>query len=462
MHIWTLFRNPQPHFDTEGGAGAGAGSGGAPGDVSELDRDLADLGGDGDDEGEEEEGEESPDEDEGEDEDEGDEGEGEEDEGEESDEEDDEGDEDENEEEEGTETEEEKAARLAAEAAKPKIEGRPTFAQLKKEFPDLVKQVPGIRDIMFREANFSKHFSDPEQAADAAVKAGFYEDLEASLVGETSPDLLFKELSQNNPNAFKLLSANLLPGLRKVDNNLYIEAVTPAIEELLYHALKRGETTNNKNLINSAKHIADFFQGSPEIKDITKRADKHPAEIELEKEREKTDQREQGRALQNVNGRIDRSLRGMIVEDLPKDMTAFVKNAVTEKILDKILETASKDSAFGLKQRQLWRKARVAGYSEQTLASIHSAHVARARSVIREIKAEVLKEAGVKAKKKLARQANQQQPRKRQFDTGGQPGGPSRRAPVLDSSKIDYRSTSDLDILNDNGGDRIKLKGRSK
>src|SRR5215831_20038409 len=218
-----------------------------------------------------------------------------------------------------------------------RFEGKPTFKQLKEAYPDISKRFPGMRDVYFRESEFSKHFADPEQAEDAAAKAETFDALEGTLM-EGDPRLLFTQLSENNPAAFKKLVPNILPEIRKMSTEMYLEVTIPVIDELLYRAAEHARKIGGQqgqNLLRSAGWLADFVHANGgEIPDITKSESRHPAEVQLEKERERHANIELNRALTDVNNRIDRSIRASIMQGINPKLTPYERDRVIERVLD--------------------------------------------------------------------------------------------------------------------------------
>lgn len=483
MHLWKLFRFEPFYSPDDLGGSAGGGS--------ELSQDLADLSGEGDEQPEGEgddreegrrqtprnegregdddlnEGEENPEEGE------------EQPEGEESDEEgadDEEGDEEE-------EPEEEEEPDAEGDGKKVRVEGKPTIEDIKKiAGNDVFKYLPGLRGMVFEHKAMFDVFSDVETAKEASEKAGYFDEIKSSLE-QGDPRTLLTELKADE-HAFKQVATNFLPTLRELDPNLYIDLTLPIIEELLFRAGERAKSQGlgydpttkkplpGQNLKLSAEWIADFVFGKPEIPDIAKRQsqEKHPAEIQLEKERRERDEGTRRSFSADVNRDVDKSLRGMITENLDPRLSKFERTAVIERVLDELAQQVNKDQPFVTKIKGLWGRAKTARYSAQSKDAIVAAHTSRAKAVVKDIRNRIVQEAlGPRARQRVNghQQASQdgqrnQQPRKRQFGSHGRPGVTRQRVAVPDSSKIDWARTSDADILADKGGDRIKLKGQRR
>ena len=454
-------------FEGEGGGAAG---GGNLEGVDDLNQDLAALESGEEESGEEDEELEEDDEtptrkpkerakDDGEEDEEGDE------EDPDADEDDEETSDDEDEEEE--EDPEKKGEKPGDEDAKPVVVGRPTAKQLKDA--GVFKQFPALREMYFNYPKFQEQFATPEDAQVVVTKAAHYDEIEEQVLGGNVKGFL-ETVKEGSAEGYKKFVSGLLPTIREMDGDAYFQnAVEPIIREMVFHATAHGKKIGGKegeNLIRSAKWISNYvFADGGEIQDITKAGGKHPAEVALEEEREKAAKRELARASGDVNGRIDRTLKIAIGQGMSNRLSAIEREFIVNKTLDETMTQINKDPQFGTRFRQLWRKARTSEYSEQSKVAIYQALVARANPLVREIRDRLTREA-LKGKKKPIdatgeEQTNQKKVKKRTFDSSGRGGGSGRRSTVLDSRKIDWRKTSDLDILSDEGGDKVKLKGRN-
>jgi hypothetical protein len=355
------------------------------------------------------------------------------------------------------------------------VEGRPSIKQIKAVAPDLFKKIPEMKNIFFREGKFSEIYADPEEAAEAARYAGNYLKLEKSIADEHDPTLLLKELKDNNADAFKAFSGNFLSKLRSLDENVYVEVTTPIIEELLYHANRVGNKTGDKNLAASARHLANFvFANGGEIPDIAKRAaegtKKHPAEEKLEKERAEYAQTRFKEADQEVHGRIMKTLEASIIQGLDPDgvMSDRMKKAIVRDTVEELNALLLKDKMHGRRMQVAWDKGKSDSFSKQSKDQIVNNFLSGAKPLLRSIRNRIRDEVAGKSRSrrdvtddKDNNNRGARKPEKKSFAGSNRPGNDRRHAgSVLDPSKIDYQRTSDLDILNDSGGDKIKLKGQ--
>lgn len=431
-----------PFYSPEDAAGGG-GKGGDEG-TDELSQDLADLG----EETPTEEDENADDDEESSEE--GDEGE-EGDEDAEGDEEDEEADEDEDD------KGEKKGKKKADEEEGDDEQGgkKATFKAVKAAFPDLFKKFPELKKSFFLAPQFLEVYPDVETAKEAATKATEFDALEGSLVGKGDPTLLLKTLSENNPKAFKQVVENLPSVLRTLDESAYVALSTPIIEELLYFASKHGEKMGNKNLQLAAKHIANFvFTNGGEIPDVSKRLEgkaKEPSEAEKELKKERDD-----RANEKFEGAV-MSVADLLTVDINKiitnkldGVTAFERKQIIKETRSELDRVLSGDKSFQATLRGLWKRASEANYSEESKSRVRRAWLDRARTLAPGIRNRLRREALDARTNEGSEEEGTKKVsagKKRTFDSGKGKSSGKQGAGVLDPKKIDWRKTTDLDIL---------------
>jgi hypothetical protein len=361
--------------------------------------------------------------------------------------------------EEGAETEDEEGETETEEEPEEEEQriGRTSIGDVKKEFPGIFKKFPELKASFFRDAEFSKILGSPEEAQIASQKAENYDLLESSLV-QGNPQLLMKELSQNNPRAFKDVITNWLPQLQAIDNKLYIQATEPVIEELIYLAFKHAEKVGDKNLAMSARHLANFvFANGGDIPDLTAkhRKEPNPAEEELQNERRAWAETRYKEADGEVFNRVIRSLDQTIRQGLDPSgtMTERMKASIVKDVINEINQLLVKDPVHGRRMSGLWKRASTDSYSRQSKESIVSTYLSGARPLVRELRNRIRAEYLSSPSKKRGEKDEKlvEQPvRKRPFEGSSKRVDQRReRAVVLDPRKIDYSRTSDMDILSD-------------
>ena len=352
------------------------------------------------------------------------------------------------------EDEEEKAKKAAAEVD---ASGRPTVKALKAAYPDLFKKFPYLRTAFFEYPKLAEVFPDVESAQTAAEKANEYDALESSLVEKGDAGLLVKTLSENNPKALAKVVESFPEAVRAVDVKLYQQIATPIIEELLYyaanHARKLGTEQGQpgRNILLAAQHLANFvFVNGGEIPDITKRGKPGNTELseeekKLQKDREEFNQQRYNIAMGEVETKITGTLNEIIGRKLDT-LTSFERKSVIKDTRREIDQALLADKALQRQLRGLWKRAADDGYSESSKSSIMRAWLDRARAIAPGIRNRLRQEA-LDARTPGKGDATNTNDRKRQFPgSGGR--APKSSSGVLDPKKIDWKTTTDEDILN--------------
>ena len=139
---------------------------------------------------------------------------------------------------------------------------RPAISQINKEFPDLFKKFPTLKDAFFREKQFSEIFHAPAEAAVAAEDAETYRVLQEDINSGTGEKLI---PALKEADSLKKFASNFLPNLYKADKDLHWQTILPIVEDMVKLAFREGNRTKNDNLKFSAQHLADYLLGDSEI-----------------------------------------------------------------------------------------------------------------------------------------------------------------------------------------------------
>jgi hypothetical protein len=342
------------------------------------------------------------------------------------------------------------------------FQGRPTLTDVKAKYPKIFKEFPDLREVLFREGEFSKRFGSVEEAEDAMVKAGSFGTIEAALLGGDSSPII-EQLGANAPEALASVVDNFLPQVLKHSQDLYLRATMPVIEQFLHTAYTHGKNTGDANLMRSAQHAANFIFGKPEIPDPARRNQPrgpHPAEQKLEQERKEWADTRFRETSAEISAGIDQELEADIVKGLDPDkkLSQRQRASLIKEIKDEIDATLGKDEAFKRQMRSLWQRAGTAGYPRDQRASIKSAFLARAKALVPSVRtklkgewfgqAEKGRPDGAKAPvREVAPQGKPELGKKRFVAEAGRPAagaGPKRPPAPKD---VDYARTSDLDLI---------------
>lgn len=344
--------------------------------------------------------------------------------------------------------EEDKEAEDEDKEEKVEAKGPATIKDIKAKYPNIFKEFPQLKSHFFMAQKFLDVFPDPESAQEAVSKVEEYDNLEDSLVAHGDPRLLVNTLSNNNPKALRKIVENFPEAVREANRDDYIALSTPIIEELIYHAAAHGAKTGNKNLELAARHLANFvFANGGDIPDIAKRAAaKEPTDTErqLLREREGYQQKEFTRALGEVGSMATTDI-DRILSDKLEGLTPFERKAVIKDSRAEVDATLSRDGDFQKKLKALWAKAAESGYSDDAKSRIKRAWLDRARLIAPGIRNRLRQEALDAKNPNKSNSAKEGQ--KRSFvGQGARVNGDKSRG-FQDPKKIDWRKTSDRDIL---------------
>ena len=332
---------------------------------------------------------------------------------------------------------------------------RPTFSEIKGKYPNLFKDFPDLREAFFRESEYTKVFPTVEDAREAV------EDLEIlsvirDKVLEGDFTAILESAKEADARSYTKLVRNMLPALYKMDQDAFTQAITPSIENLLRSALKEGRANSNEDLENSARHISQWFFGTDDValgKTTTvKKADESsPEELKFQKERQDFESRKYNEAYTSVVTDRDSAMERVVLKGLDEDneLSQYVKTKLVHDVIEEIDKALAKDKAHMSLMNSKWRRAKVEGYSRDSLKSIVSAYQARAKSLVPSVRSRLKSSAlGKTGEVKKARRAEENESNARKELLPGRPSNSKGRLPR--PSEIDWRSTSDADILDGN------------
>jgi len=366
----------------------------------------------------------------------------------------------EDEEEEPKEGEEEKDEEEEEEkklAAKPPYD-RPTMQELREAFPDLFKKFPSMRDVFYREQEFTQIFPTIEDAKEASVNAQAYNNLSDKVLSGDSEDLL-NAVKNTDEAAFKKLATSILPTIYKLSPDLHWQATVPLLQNLVRGFYVEGKRKGNDNIANAAEYLSDFIfndisiaRGEKSL--IPERKEESEEAKKLAKDRSDFETQRYNTFFGDVRVGIDRDVKNMINErgkvDPDKVFSEFIRDTIINKVQAEVDKQLAADKAHMKYMSSLWEKAKREGYSEEWKSRISSAYLARAKSLIPSIRAKLISEAmGTSSKlSERAKEIAEKNGSRKESGTGGRPKS-EHNGPV-DARRVDWSRTSDMDLLNGN------------
>lgn len=314
---------------------------------------------------------------------------------------------------------------------------RPTIKDIKTAYPDFFKKFPQMREMYFREREFSGLFPTVDDAKEASAKSEVFDNLNNDLT-RGNPLTLLQSLAENNGRALVKVADNLLPSLLAVDKDLYLRTVIPVMEEVARSMHKKGVADKNKNMAAAAQFLSHFITGSYEIpKERDHQRGPTDRERDLEREVATAQQRDFNNAQSEVSDQLQTRLERDIMMELDKDrgLSDFMKKSIVAKVLEEVETVVGKDGRFVASQKALWRRASANGFRREDKASIRDAFLARVKPLVPGIRNRILNEA------RGRKSAGKDGQRKRQMPNSNAPvsGRGGTRTP--NAREIDWAAT---------------------
>lgn len=366
----------------------------------------------------------------------------------------------EEEEEEESEEDEEKPRDLAPHE-------RPSIKDVTTKFPELFKTFPSLRDMYFREKEFSSIFDTLDVARTASENSEAFENLRSDIFTGNGEKLI-NSIKDTDPAKLDSFAENFMSSLAKVSPDAHWKAAVPLLENAvrsLYNESKKfGDTDQGNNYKFAAQYFAQFLFGDIKVASGETRVSKtkeapNPREEELNKREKDMDERvytEFAAATTRTGQKglkdliMDKDKSGNLKIDPDAVMTDFIKNTLAEKIQIEVDRQLSADSEHMRYMGTLWSRSKKEGYSPDSKAKIVSAYLARARQVVPSVRAKLVSEALGTTTKHNANKQTRTDVVKTRREPGSGGRGSSSSSKMIDPKRIDFGRTTDMDILNDN------------
>jgi hypothetical protein len=331
---------------------------------------------------------------------------------------------------------------------------RPSIAQINEKFPDIFKTFPALKDMYFREAEYSRVFPTIDEAKEAAENNEAFTNIRGDIFSGDGTKFLsaVKEVDEKGLGRF---AANFLPSLIKLSPDSFWRAANPLVEDVARNMFQKGTRDKDENMQNAARYLSEYFFGSTEVAEgkkttVIKDEAKDP---EVAKEREEYELERYTEFRGGVSNTIRADLKSVIDNeklDPKKIFSPFIKSTIIDRIVKDIEDQLQSDKDHIRFMTSLWNRANKNGRTDEDKARIVSAYLARAKSLIPSIRSKYVSEAlgqRQRTSEEKKRIATENQNRR---DAGSQGRSSGARKENYDPKAIDYRKSSDMDILNDN------------
>jgi hypothetical protein len=328
--------------------------------------------------------------------------------GEESEEDSEESEEDEESDEEDEESEEEETDE------KPEVvgaDGKISVKALKEKYPNIFKEVPGLKDVIYREREYSK-LGPIDDVRESLAKAETFDNFESTLMQGGIGELL-DAVAESNEEAAVTIAENFLPELYNRSKPLFAKVTMPVIKNVIRSTFVRANNTGNKQLALAVQYVSRELFETPDVLKATEIVEEQPdpREEQIKLERAKLHNTQITTARTDIVNGVTGRLRREILPKLDESMSEFVKDALTEKIINELNSTLRQDKAHMANLSSLWKKMSKTGYTNEAKSRIISASLARAKQVLPSVISRVkAKQAGKKTgDKKLVKKAGEKQ-----------------------------------------------------
>ena len=341
------------------------------------------------------------------------------------------------------------------------IYDRPTIKQINEKFPDFFKKFPSMRDMYFREAEYSKVFPTIEDAKEASENNEVFSNIRED-VFKGSIDRFLYAVKESDPKALDKIAENILPNLNKISPDAHLKATLPLMQNIVKAAFIEGKRTGNENLMHAAEHLSNYLFNDHEIASSGKSLIKPPEQDDRVKEIEDREKSYEVRRFQDFDNSVRTDgatrLQELVLEknsegkdkiDPEGVLSEFVRNAVIEKVIKQVNDQMLADRTFQAQMQKLWVNSKRNGYDADSKSRILSAFLARAKSLIPAIRAKLVSEALGTSSKIHARKreiAENSNSRKETGSSGRDVRGGNKS---YNAKAIDWSKTSDLDLLDD-------------
>ena len=335
---------------------------------------------------------------------------------------------------------------------------RPSIKQINEAYPDLFKKFPSLREMYFREAEYSKVFPTVDDAKEAFENSESYNTIRSDVFEGNGVKFLtaIKEVDDKSLNRF---SGTLLGTLYKVSPESFWRAANPLIEDVARNMYAKGVKEGNENLQNSAKWLSDYFFGNTEIAEGKKTSAVKDESPEVNEERKKFDDERHTIFRSGIETDVRSQLVNLINATDAKSgksrldpdgiFSKFIKDTVIDRVITELGTQLSADKDHIKFMDSLWEKARRNGRTDADKARIISAYLARAKSLIPTLRSRYVSEAmgHNERRSNKAKEITDRTGARKDISSGRASNGKEKN---YDPRSINYSKSSDLDILNDN------------
>lgn len=340
---------------------------------------------------------------------------------------------------------------------------RPTLTDIKKEYPEFFKKFPALRDMMYREQEYTTLFPTVEDAKEAQAENESFINLRNDIFQGDGKSFVS---ALKDSDGLEKFSNNFLDNLAQSDKEVHWKVISPVLQNAARAAYRAGIKSGNENLAYSAQWFADYLFGAggigkqvdPEIVQVlegkrsvvpeTKKEEKPPVNKELNDWKIERAQN----FSNDVNVEVQKSIETEIDKGLTdRGLSKIEIKALRQEILDEVVKNIAADKRHMGYIDSMWKNAIKNGFKPTDKSSLISASLARASSLIPSVRRRLLTEALKESKSEGIRQREVVDKVNSRREPGNS-GRPSRSSngSVPSAKAVDWKKTSDMDFLSGN------------
>lgn len=298
--------------------------------------------------------------------------------------------------------------------------------------PQVFKKIPYLRNIIYTQKEYSKLFADPNEARQVYEDHQAFSELSSDILNGKATSLLNAVGERNG--ALDRFAKNFLPALHAKNPDIFMKVGIPLVNGFLRGSLKEAERTGNKNLALAVKFLSRELNGNTEVPE-----EKVTADPEKEELKTKLAQKEQADNItyqSEVGHKCQYELNELIERSIRPDIKGMQREAIVERVTRATHQLLEQDENHIRIMNSLWKRARISGRDPQFKGRLFQTYINKAKEIVPTISTKVLAEffpKNIKSKTKA------------QFPASG--GGGKSSEQKLTSKNVDYRKSSDRDIL---------------
>lgn len=322
------------------------------------------------------------------------------------------------------------------------------YQRLKARDKKIFKEIPGLRNVLFREQEFTKVFPSVEAGKEANELATTFVQFQRDIEGGDAGTFV-EAISELGEEPLLEFSGNFLPSLLKKNEKVYYAIMAPEIKKVLRAAMR----SDNEHIRASAKNLNYFLWQDSDVNADAPDSFKVKDKTERKPSKEESEAVKLQRQIADNFGKdtfqiATRKLKKIIKGSLEGfNLSERTLGYLVDDIFDRTTGLLKKDARHNGKMDLLWKKARASGYDSEGKERLITAFLSRAKEVVPKYRQQVLAENKLSAKEAKDKQESSGKKKEAvRIPASGTPGS-GKPAGKIDPKKIDWSKTSERDVL---------------